>query len=79
MLTISVSSENLLSQSVDCYAYIVEKNFDVAKLQDNLNSFIRALAASKPSTSKGKFIQKITITSTMGVGIPIAAEDVVKA
>ena len=54
-------------------------SFDVAKLQDNLNSFIRALAASKPSTSKGKFIQKITITSTMGVGIPIAAEDVVKA
>ena len=34
MLTISLSTENLLSQKVDCYAYIVEKNFDVKKLSD---------------------------------------------
>ncbi len=34
MLTISVSAENLLSQHVDCYAYVVEKNFDVAKLHE---------------------------------------------
>src|SRR5260221_14134090 len=34
MLTISVSTENLLSQSVDCYAYIVEKNFDEKKLSE---------------------------------------------
>lgn len=32
MFTISVATENLLSQSVDCYAYIVEKNFDIAQL-----------------------------------------------
>lgn len=53
-------------------------SFDVAKLQENLSSFVKALMANKPSTSKGKFIKKITITSTMGVGIPVAAEDVVK-
>ncbi|HEX4069008.1 MAG TPA: leucyl aminopeptidase [Candidatus Babeliales bacterium] len=34
MLTISVSTENLLSQNVDCYAYIVEKNFDQKKLSE---------------------------------------------
>jgi leucyl aminopeptidase len=34
MFTISVSTENLLSQNVDCYAYIVEKNFDVKKLDE---------------------------------------------
>lgn len=34
MLTISVSTEDLLSQKVDCYAYIVEKNFDQKKLSE---------------------------------------------
>lgn len=32
MFTISLSTENLLSQNVDCYAYIVEKNFDIAHI-----------------------------------------------
>jgi leucyl aminopeptidase len=36
MLTISVSTENLLSQNVDCYAYIVEKKFDVAQLKASI-------------------------------------------
>lgn len=53
-------------------------SFDVAKLQDNLNSFVKALVASKPPTSKGKYIRKVTVASTMGVGVPVAAEDVVR-
>jgi len=32
MFNISVSTENLLFQNVDCYAYVVEKNFDVVSL-----------------------------------------------
>jgi len=34
MLTIALSTENILSQKVDCYAYIVEKNFDITQLQN---------------------------------------------
>ena len=37
MLTISVSTENLFSQNVDCYAYVLEKNFDVTKLHEATN------------------------------------------
>ncbi len=43
-------------------------SFDVAKLQENLVAFLRALSTTKPSTSKGKFIRKLTVASTMGVG-----------
>ena len=55
-----------------------KRSFEVPQLQDNLQSFVRALISAKPSTSKGKYIKKITVTSTMGVGIPVVAEDVVR-
>lgn len=45
------------------------------KLTDNLIAFLKVLATSKPATSKGKFIRKITISSTMGPGIPVHAEE----
>lgn len=53
-------------------------SFNVAQLQDNLNSFVKALVTAKPPTSKGKYIRKITVASTMGVGVHVAAEDVVR-
>lgn len=54
-------------------------SFESDKLYDNLVSFVKALAASKPAASKGKFLQKMTISSTMGVGIPVAPESVLQA
>ncbi len=50
-------------------------SFDVDKLKSNVRMFLKTLAASKPASSKGKFIKKITLTSTMGVGINVAVED----
>ncbi|MBP7854819.1 50S ribosomal protein L1 [Candidatus Babeliales bacterium] len=49
-------------------------SFDADKLHDNFNEFLKVLAASKPASSKGKFIRKITISSTMGVGIGVDIE-----
>jgi large subunit ribosomal protein L1 len=51
-------------------------SFDADKLVDNFNAFFKALQAAKPSTSKGKYIKKLTVTSTMGPGIPVNPEDV---
>lgn len=50
-------------------------SFDISKLKDNLAAFLKALASSKPASSKGKFLQKITISSTMGVGIQINPDE----
>lgn len=44
-------------------------SFDNQKLIDNLKAFFKALIATKPASSKGKFIKKVTLSSTMGVGI----------
>lgn len=46
-------------------------SFAPEKLLENLRAFIRALAASKPAASRGIFIQKVTLSSTMGVGVRI--------
>lgn len=46
-------------------------SFEPEKLLENLRAFVRALAASKPAASRGIFIQKMTISSTMGVGVRI--------
>lgn len=41
------------------------------KLLENFASLMKSVAASKPPTSKGKFIRKVTISSTMGVGVSL--------
>jgi large subunit ribosomal protein L1 len=51
-------------------------SFDSEKLYQNLVAFFKALAAAKPAASKGKFIQKATISSTMGVGISINPDEI---
>lgn len=50
-------------------------SFAPEKLQENLTAFLRALASNKPSTSKGKFIRKVTLSSTMGPGIQVNADE----
>ena len=51
-------------------------SFDVPKLEENLTAFVRALLASKPPSSKGKFVRKVTVSSTMGVGVPLNVDEV---
>jgi large subunit ribosomal protein L1 len=46
-------------------------NFEVAALRENLEALIVDLQKSKPSASKGIFLRKITVSSTMGPGIQV--------
>ena len=46
-------------------------SFGTDKLVENVNSFIEAIQKSRPSGAKGTFVKKISISSTMGVGINI--------
>ncbi|MGB4499577.1 MAG: 50S ribosomal protein L1 [Methylococcaceae bacterium] len=43
--------------------------FDTAAIQGNLEALIADLKRLKPSTSKGVYIRKITLSSTMGPGL----------
>jgi len=51
-------------------------SFESEKLIDNARTVIRAIEKAKPSTSKGKYLKKMSISSTMGVGVPINVANV---
>lgn len=44
-------------------------DFNPADLTENLNAVLSALKKAKPSTAKGVYIKKITLSTTMGPGI----------
>jgi large subunit ribosomal protein L1 len=46
-------------------------NFDAAKLAENGHAVIGAVIKAKPAAAKGKYVKRITLTSTMGPGINI--------
>ena len=46
-------------------------DFDKGKLQENLLAVLRDIRRQKPATSKGIFIRKVTVSTTMGPGIHI--------
>lgn len=54
-------------------------SFDVQKLHDNLNALVKSVVASKPATAKGKYLKRITISSTMGIGIPVNSDEIVRS
>lgn len=46
-------------------------NFDVNALKENLEALITDLKKAKPSTSKGVYLKKISLSTTMGPGVVI--------
>ncbi len=53
------------------HAGIGKKSMGADKLKDNFVSLLHALSKAKPSSSKGVYLRKIDISSTMGPGIGI--------
>jgi large subunit ribosomal protein L1 len=44
-------------------------NFEAKNLSENAHAIIMAVVKAKPAAAKGKYVKKITLTSTMGPGI----------
>ena len=47
-------------------------SFESDKLVENARTVVKALEKAKPSASKGRYLKKISVASTMGVGIPVS-------
>jgi large subunit ribosomal protein L1 len=45
--------------------------FDISALRENLEALLADLTKAKPSSAKGLYMKKITISSTMGPGIQV--------
>jgi large subunit ribosomal protein L1 len=53
------------------HATLGRRSFDAGKLKGNLQALIEALNKSKPATSKGIYLRKVAVSSTMGVGVRV--------
>ncbi len=55
------------------HATIGRASFDVDRLKTNLSALIDALNKVKPASSKGIYLRKISVSSTMGIGVRVDA------
>jgi large subunit ribosomal protein L1 len=58
---------------------IGRRSFDTDKLQGNLAALIDALNKAKPTTSKGLYLRKVAVSSTMGVGVRVDTQTIIAA
>ncbi len=57
------------------HAGIGKASFTEEALTQNIKAFIDAVQKAKPATSKGNYIKKVGLSSTMGVGLKIDLTD----
>jgi len=53
------------------HAPIGKVSFDLSKLEANLGALMDAVTRARPSAAKGTFVRSVTVSSTMGPGVPI--------
>ncbi len=58
------------------HAAIGQVGFDAAAIRQNVETLVADLKKLKPATSKGVYIKKITLSSTMGPGLTVDVNNV---
>ncbi len=51
-------------------------SFTDAQLKDNFKAFVDAIVKAKPTGAKGKYVRKVSLTSSMGPGLKIDVTEV---
>ena len=53
------------------HASIGKIAFEASHIEENLNALLEALKKAKPSSAKGVFIKKVSLSTTMGAGLSV--------
>lgn len=53
------------------HSSIGKASFEVSALRENLLALVDSLRKAKPATSKGVYIRKVSVSPTMGPGVPV--------
>ncbi|MBB4859920.1 large subunit ribosomal protein L1 [Novosphingobium chloroacetimidivorans] len=61
------------------HAGLGKLSFSDADLKTNFDAFVDAIVKAKPSGSKGKYVKKITLSSSMGPGLKIDTTEIAGA
>lgn len=60
------------------HSTIGRASFPADKLQENMAALVDVLVKAKPATSKGQYLKRITVSSTMGIGIKVDTQSIAK-
>jgi large subunit ribosomal protein L1 len=60
-----------VDKQANLHLVIGKSSFDTEKLVENYGAALDEILRAKPSAAKGRYIKKITVTTTMGPGIPV--------
>ncbi len=61
------------------HAGIGKASFDEKKLAENVAAFVEAIKKAKPTGSKGTYINRVSLSSTMGPGLKINFDSIIAA
>lgn len=63
--------EYRVDKTGNLHAPIGRVSFDVERLEENLSAFMASVLRAKPAASKGAYVRSVTVSSTMGPGVPV--------
>lgn len=58
------------------HARVGKVSFEDAKLIENIQAFVDAILRAKPAGAKGNYIQKISLSTSMGPGIKVSLDSI---
>ena len=58
------------------HATIGRASFDAADLRENFNALLDAIVKAKPAATKGQYLRRIAVSSTMGAGLCVDSASV---
>ena len=66
--------EYRLDKTAIIHCPIGKKSFGQEKLVENFTALYDAIVKAKPAAAKGQYVKSVTVTSTMGPGVKVAAK-----
>ncbi|HRG62399.1 MAG: 50S ribosomal protein L1 [Neisseriales bacterium] len=60
------------------HSTIGRASFAADKLQENMAALVDVLQKAKPATSKGQYMKRVTVSSTMGIGVKVDLSSLAK-
>ncbi|MDT5092136.1 MAG: large subunit ribosomal protein [Mycobacterium sp.] len=60
-----------IDKQANLHMVIGKASFDERKLVENYGAALDEVLRAKPSASKGRYLKKVTVSTTMGPGIPV--------
>jgi large subunit ribosomal protein L1 len=68
-----------LDKTAIIHSPIGKISFDAVKIAENAQALLASVLKARPASAKGKYVKKVTLTSTMGPGIQIDPAEVEEA